>query len=167
MAREWFSRVAREGDGSTLVAGVGRRGSVERPEVDTYQRCGYLQLPTTSNHGSFPAASISLEWPVDDFAMSQFASEIGDSASAAGLQDRAQYWQNLFNPATHSISPRNALGFFPAGVDACGRRRAGVLACSKPNKSWGTADSSAPPSFGAASLAVTVNVSPPFMALQN
>ena len=63
----------------------------------------------------FPAASISLEWSVDDFAISQFASALGDSASAAEFQDRAQYWQNLFNPTTHSISPRNALGFFPEG----------------------------------------------------
>jgi hypothetical protein len=30
----------------------------------------------------------------------------------------------------------------------------------KPNKDWGTAESSAPPSFGAGSLAVAVNVSP-------
>jgi putative alpha-1,2-mannosidase len=30
----------------------------------------------------------------------------------------------------------------------------------KPNKVWGTAESSAPPSFGAGSSAVTVNVFP-------
>ena len=76
---------------------------------------GYLPLPSSSCHGSFPAASISLEWSVDDFAISQFASALGDSATAAEFQDRAQYWQNLFNPTTHSISPRNALGFFPEG----------------------------------------------------
>jgi predicted alpha-1,2-mannosidase len=50
-----------------------------------------------------------------DFAISQFASALGDSEIAGEFQDRAQYWQNLFNPTTHSISPRNALGFFPAG----------------------------------------------------
>ena len=53
--------------------GVGRHGYVERPEIETYLRRGYLPLPTTSCHGSFPAASISLEWSVDDFAISQFA----------------------------------------------------------------------------------------------
>jgi hypothetical protein len=36
---------------------------------------------------------------------------------------------------------------------------------AKPNKAWGTADSSAPPSFGAGSLAVTVNVSPAVVAM--
>src|SRR5271156_3992567 len=95
--------------------GVGRNGYVERPEIDTYLHRGYLPLPTTSCHGSFPAASISLEWSVDDFAISQFADALGDSATAGEFQDRAQYWQNLFNPTTHSISARNALGFFPAG----------------------------------------------------
>ena len=95
--------------------GVGRRGYVERPAVGTYLQRGYLPLPSSSCHGSFPAASISLEWSVDDFAISQFASALGDSATAAEFQDRAQYWQNLFNPTTHSISPRNALGFFPEG----------------------------------------------------
>ena len=95
--------------------GVGRRGYVERPAVGTYLHRGYLPLPSSSCHGSFPAASISLEWSVDDFAISQFASALGDSATAAEFQDRAQYWQNLFNPTTHSISPRNALGFFPEG----------------------------------------------------
>jgi predicted alpha-1,2-mannosidase len=95
--------------------GVGRNGYVERPEIDTYLRRGYLPLPTTSCHGSFPAASIALEWSVDDFAISQFADALGDSATAGEFQDRAQYWQNLFNPTTHSISARNALGFFPAG----------------------------------------------------
>ncbi|MGO8964344.1 MAG: GH92 family glycosyl hydrolase [Mycobacterium sp.] len=95
--------------------GVGRNGYVERPEIDTYLRRGYLPLPTSSCHGSFPAASISLEWSVDDFAISQFADALGDSETASEFQERAQYWQNLFNPTTHSVSPRNALGFFPAG----------------------------------------------------
>ena len=36
---------------------------------------------------------------------------------------------------------------------------------TKPNKGWGTAESSAPPSFGAGSLAVTVNVSPAVVAM--
>ncbi len=58
---------------------------------------------------------IALEWSVDDFAISQFASALGDSATATEFQGRAQYWQILFNPTTHSISPRNALGYFPEG----------------------------------------------------
>ena len=95
--------------------GVGRRGYVERPQIETYLRRGYLPLPTTSCHGTVPAASISLEWSVDDFAISQFAAALDDSKTAGQFQNRAQYWQHLFNPTTHTIQPRNALGFFPSG----------------------------------------------------
>src|ERR1700736_852072 len=42
--------------------GVGRHGYVERPQIETYLRRGYLPLSTTSCHGAVPAASISLEW---------------------------------------------------------------------------------------------------------
>jgi hypothetical protein len=47
-------------------------------------------------------------------------------------------------------------------------RTGGELAFSlstKPNTVWGTAESSAPPSFDAGSLAVTVNVSPAVIAM--
>ena len=40
--------------------GVGRNGYVERPEIDTYLRRGYLPLRTTSCDDSIPAASITL-----------------------------------------------------------------------------------------------------------
>jgi predicted alpha-1,2-mannosidase len=96
--------------------GVGRNSYVERPGIATYLRRGYLPLTTDSCiGGSIPAASISLEWSVDDFAIAQFADALGDSATAAEFQNRAQYWQNLFNPSTGYISPRNAIGFFPDG----------------------------------------------------
>ncbi len=62
-----------------------------------------------------PSASITLEWSVDDFAISRFADALGDAPTAAAFQSRAQYWQNLFNPTTHYISPRNLSGFFPDG----------------------------------------------------
>jgi predicted alpha-1,2-mannosidase len=96
--------------------GVGLNGYVERPGIATYLRRGYLPLTTASCvGGSIPGASITLEWSVDDFAISRFADALGHSATAAEFQNRAQYWQNLFNPTTHYISPRNAIGFFPEG----------------------------------------------------
>ncbi len=96
--------------------GAGRNGYVERPGIATYLQRGYL--PETAYScigGAIPGASITLEWSVDDFAISQFAAALGDSATAAEFQNRAQYWQNLFNPTTHYISPRNAMGLFPDG----------------------------------------------------
>ncbi len=94
--------------------GVGRNGYVERPGIATYLQRGYLPLNADScSAGAIPGASITLEWSVDDFTISRFADALGDSATATGFQNRAQYWQNLFNPATHYISPRDAMGFFP------------------------------------------------------
>jgi predicted alpha-1,2-mannosidase len=96
--------------------GVGRGGYVERPGIATYLQRGYLPLTSDSCiDGSIPGASITLEWSVDDFAISRFADALGDSATAAEFQNRAQYWQNLFNPSTRYISPRNPVGFFPDG----------------------------------------------------
>jgi predicted alpha-1,2-mannosidase len=91
--------------------GVGRDGYVERPGISTYLELGYLP----EGPGFGPSASITLEWSIDDFAISRFADALGDSATAAQFQNRGQYWQNLFNPTTRYISPRNLAGFFRAG----------------------------------------------------
>ena len=89
--------------------GVGFNGYVERPGIATYLALGYA--PETFG----ASASITLEWSVDDFAIARFAESLGDAATAAEFQNRAQYWQNLFNPTTRYISPRDAMGFFQPG----------------------------------------------------
>jgi predicted alpha-1,2-mannosidase len=96
---------------SATKGGVGLGGYVERPGIATYVQLGYA--PQTAEFGA--DASITLEWSVDDFAISRFADSLGDTATAAEFQNRAQYWQNLFNPTTRYISPRNTTGFFPEG----------------------------------------------------
>ena len=96
--------------------GVGLNGYVERPGIATYQERGYA--PQTAEFRTdhvIAGASITLEWSVDDFTISRFAESLGETATAAEFQNRAQYWQNLFNPATGYISPRNADGAFPLG----------------------------------------------------
>lgn len=91
--------------------GVGLNGYVERPGIGTYLSLGYApQLPEFG-----PGASITLEWSVDDFTIARFADALGDAATSAQFQNRAQYWQNLFNPTTRYISPRSPAGFFPTG----------------------------------------------------
>ncbi len=96
--------------------GVGLGGYVERPGIATYLQLGYaphtLEFRTD---GWIADASITLEWSIDDFAISQFAKALGDTATAAEFQNRAQYWQNLFNPTTRYISPRSSTGFFRDG----------------------------------------------------
>ncbi|HWT50272.1 MAG TPA: GH92 family glycosyl hydrolase [Mycobacterium sp.] len=96
--------------------GVGLNGYVERPGIATYQELGYAPHTLEFRNGGWIAdASITLEWSIDDFAISRFAESLGDTATAAEFQNRAQYWQNLFNPSTRYISPRSTMGFFRAG----------------------------------------------------
>jgi len=96
---------------AATTGGVGLNGYVERPGIATYLQLGYA--PQTAGFGA--GASITLEWSVDDFAISRFADSLGDTATAAEFQHRAQYWQNLFNPTTRYISPRGPAGFFSEG----------------------------------------------------
>ncbi|MEB4208086.1 GH92 family glycosyl hydrolase [Mycobacterium sp. 94-17] len=102
-------------DGATK-GGTGLGGYVERPGIATYQRLGYAPFTVEfGRNGWIADASITLEWSVDDFAISRFAASLGDTATAAEFQKRAQYWQNLFNPTTRYISPRSWTGFFSRG----------------------------------------------------
>ena len=94
---------------AATTGGVGLNGYVERPGIAAYLELGYA--PETFG----ASASITLEWSVDDFAIARFAESLGDAATAAEFQNRAQYWQNLFNPTTRYISPRDAMGFFQPG----------------------------------------------------
>ena len=98
------------------TGGAGLDGYVERPGIATYLEHGYA--PNTEEfqgNNGLVGASITLEWSIDDFAISRFAESLGDSKTAAEFLNRAQYWQNLFNPATGYLSPRDAAGFFPVG----------------------------------------------------
>jgi predicted alpha-1,2-mannosidase len=101
--------------------GVGRGGYVERPGIATYLQHGYA--PQTDefrgDHG-IDGASTTLEWSVDDFAISRFADALDEVVIAAEFRTRAPYWQHLFNPATGSISPRSAEGDFLPGVGFSG-----------------------------------------------
>ncbi len=89
--------------------GAGLNGYVERPGIDSYLALGYApQSLDFRTDARIAGASITLEWSVDDFAISRFADALGDGATAAEFRNRSQYWQNLFNPSTHYVSPRNA-----------------------------------------------------------
>ncbi len=125
---------AREFDAKTALrymvnaatnGGAGRDGYVERPGIATYLARGYApQSLPFSNGDRIAGASITLEWSLDDFAISRLAESLGATTTAAQFQDRSQYWQNLFNPSTRYISPRNATtGLFrqgPGFVDSPG-----------------------------------------------
>jgi predicted alpha-1,2-mannosidase len=101
--------------------GVGRNGYVERPGIASYLKRRYApQTEEFRGDYGIDGASITLEWSVDDFAISRFADSLGDAATATEFQSRAQYWQNLFNPSTGYISPRSAAGAFLDGPGFAG-----------------------------------------------
>jgi predicted alpha-1,2-mannosidase len=93
--------------------GAGLGGYVERPGIETYLEHGYApQTEEFSGDHGIDGASITLEWSVDDFAISRFADALGESTIGAEFLRRSQYWHNLFNPLTGGITPRSAEGVF-------------------------------------------------------
>ncbi len=81
------------------------------------------------------------------------------TAPGASGHHRMQYISGL-----HIDGRSTDKTYLPSSLIQAGGELAFSLSV-KPNKSWGTALSSAPPSFGAGSLAVTVNVSPAVVAV--
>jgi len=74
-----------------------------------YAGTGYIPRGTGNVWG--PAAT-TLEYAIDDFGIAQLAGRLGDSTNYAAFMQRAQNWQNLFSPATKSITPRYQNGQF-------------------------------------------------------
>ncbi len=83
------------------------QGYTERPGLQDYQRLGYVP----------GAAADTLEYTSADFAIAQFAKRLGDSATYTTFMKRAQYWQNLYNPGSGHLQPRNADGSFSGNYD--------------------------------------------------
>ena len=112
----------------------------------------YPSVPGTStltvNTPLFDRVEIAL--PADKF--------IRISAPGASGHHRMQYINRL-----HVDGRSTDKTYLPESIVRDGGELAFSLSV-KPNKTWGTASSSAPPSFGAGSLAATVNVSPAVVA---
>nr|WP_185839873.1 GH92 family glycosyl hydrolase [Amycolatopsis balhimycina] len=83
------------------------QGYTERPGLEDYQTLGYVP----------GAGADTLEYTSADFAIAQFAKRIGDSATYTTFMKRAQNWQNLYNPGTGHLQPRNADGSFAGTYD--------------------------------------------------
>lgn len=62
-------------------------------------------------HKGYTDASISLEYNSADFAISRFIMQTtGNPSLSMSYDKRAQYWKNLFNPATGWLQSKNADG---------------------------------------------------------
>ena len=93
--------------------GVGPHGESERPFLQDYQTLGYVPVDSDDY-----AASRTLEYVSDDFAIAQMAAALGDKSDAAALLGRAGNWQNLLDPESLWIRPKNANGSWQQGFDA-------------------------------------------------
>ncbi|WP_329139382.1 GH92 family glycosyl hydrolase [Streptomyces sp. NBC_01476] len=101
--------------GATRSQSVGW-GWTERPGVEDYVRLGYAPNNATSqgDHG-LQGASETLEWSTDDFAISRLAASVGDHRTEAEYAERGNNWQNIYDPSTGYLRPRDDNGAFPAG----------------------------------------------------
>ncbi|WP_433383358.1 GH92 family glycosyl hydrolase [Actinoplanes sp. CA-142083] len=83
------------------------------PATSTSRSDGYQYFATgliENRKGDF-ATSRVLEYSIDDFAIAQLASRLGDVESQQFFMARAQNWMNVFDPVTQHIRPRERTGF--------------------------------------------------------
>jgi predicted alpha-1,2-mannosidase len=92
--------------GATTVQPASAR-YIERYGLADYQSIGYLPGDPSS----------TLEYTAADFGIAQLAGRLGKTATYDQFMKRAQYWENLFNPANGYIQPRNRDGSFVAPFD--------------------------------------------------
>ncbi|MDE3067979.1 MAG: GH92 family glycosyl hydrolase [Verrucomicrobiota bacterium] len=87
-------------------------GHLVRSGLADYIKLGYVPR----------SASVTLEYDSADFALSQFASALGDTAKYRLYLRRAENWRNLFDDSTGYIQPRNRDGSWVANVTAATQR---------------------------------------------
>jgi predicted alpha-1,2-mannosidase len=102
---------------------------VERQGLASYLSHGWVAFDedtgtrnANSIYGSpdsvWGSAATSLEYSIDDFAISQFAARhAGAPADYRAFIHRGANWRNLFEPAAGMIEPRFASGAFPEPYD--------------------------------------------------
>jgi hypothetical protein len=105
--------------GATVVPTTSQLGHgwyEERPQLADYLKLGYT--PNVEETDLSPVdngASQTLEYSLNDFGISQLAQALGRRSTAAQFAERAQNWENLFNPASGYLQPRDGTGSFPVG----------------------------------------------------
>ena len=93
--------------------GVGPHNASERPFLSDYQKLGYVPVDKDNT-----AASRTLEYASDDFAVAQLARSLGDEANYRLFLKQSENWKNLFDPSTGWIRPRQTNGTWLPGFDA-------------------------------------------------
>lgn len=102
--------------GADGTSGTGQGWYEERPNAAAYIADGYVPNVGSDSISPVPnGASETLEYALDDFAISRLAQSLGDRATAATFTGRSQNWTNVFDTADGSVEPRDASGAFPSG----------------------------------------------------
>ncbi len=92
--------------------GKGPHGDSERPFLAEYLKTGYAPVDKDRI-----AASRTLEYASADFAIAQFARNLGHDSEYKSFLKQSENWKMLVDPETHWIRPRNSDGTWLAGFD--------------------------------------------------
>jgi predicted alpha-1,2-mannosidase len=92
--------------------GNGPHGQAERLYLADYLNLGYVPIDKDTI-----AASRTLEFVSDDFAVAQFARGMGHQGEYEEFLKRSANWQRLLDPETRWIRPRSSDGTWLAGFD--------------------------------------------------
>lgn len=110
-ARAALDAMIKNADDTTSPPGQG--WYLPRPGGAEFNTLGYVPNTYTTNVSPVPnGASLTLEYARDDFAISRFARDLGDTPVARRFLERSQNWANVFDSATRWIEPRGASGAF-------------------------------------------------------
>jgi predicted alpha-1,2-mannosidase len=127
-----------------------------RPGLSTYLSKGYL--PTDATYGCcnfYGPVSTQQEYDVADHSISTFAAALGQTSTAATFAARANNWQNVFNPGSGYLEPKDSAGQFQPNFDPASslgfvegnsyqytpmepQDLAGAIAADGGNKAWET-----------------------------
>ena len=102
--------------GATLP-GTGAGWDAQRQDLDEYLSQGWVERDRRDRTSLdyTVGGSETLEYAIDDYAISRVADTLGDRPTAAAFLARAGNWRHLFNPATGYLAARDGTGAFPAG----------------------------------------------------
>jgi predicted alpha-1,2-mannosidase len=92
--------------------GLGPHNQSERPFLAEYLKNGYTPVDKDRI-----GASRTLEYASDDFAIAQFARNIGNQDAYKAFLKQSENWKTLVDPETRWIRPRNSDGSWLAGFD--------------------------------------------------
>jgi predicted alpha-1,2-mannosidase len=98
---------------SDTTSPPGQGWYVERPGLGEYLKRGYVVNVHTTSVSPVPnGASVTLEYALDDFSISEFAHAIGNEAVYHKFLKQSENWATLFNTFTGEIAPRGPSGAF-------------------------------------------------------